>query len=267
MPSHQLKRTLLLRSRGPFLVLLAAVSLACNKDPVGVDDGERLPDADMRVLFIGNSLTYTNNLPAMVQTIAEATGHTMVFGIAAAPNVSLEDHWRNGVEGTILTVEADVVVMQQGPSSLPQNQDHLKYWADRLAGPIRQAGGEPALYMVWPDAGRTDAFNAVYEAYQEAAQEVNGLFMPAGLAWLHTWNQDPELDLYGPDGFHPSTLGSAVAALTIFRILFDQDVTLLPSRFEPTTSGLPTVDFGPNGDVIKQAVEIAVGGGPHEPGG
>ena len=104
------------RFRLLLLSIATALTLACNKDPVGVED-DRLPAADMRVLFIGNSLTYTNNLPSMVQTIAEATGYTMVFGIAAAPNVSLEDHWRNGVEGTIRTVEADVVVMQQGPSS------------------------------------------------------------------------------------------------------------------------------------------------------
>jgi hypothetical protein len=259
---HRISTSINLR----FLLLgtAALLTLACNKDPVGVED-DRLPDADMRVLFIGNSLTYTNNLPAMVQTIAEATGHTMVFGIAAAPNVSLEDHWRNGVEGTIRTVEADVVVMQQGPSSLPQNQDYLRYWTEKLAPAIREAGGEPALYMVWPEAARVGAFGAVYESYQGAAQAVNGLFIPAGLAWVHTWNQDPELALYGPDGFHPSYLGSAVAALTIFRVLFDRDVTMLPSRFEPTTSGLPIVDFGPDGDVIKQAVETAVGGGPQSP--
>jgi lysophospholipase L1-like esterase len=243
---------------------VATLTLACNKNPVEAE-GERLPDADVRVLFIGNSLTYTNNLPAVVQTIAEAAGHTMVFEMVAAPNFSLEDHWLNGVERTILTVEADVVVMQQGPSSLPQNQEYLKVWTERLASAVRAAGGEPALYMVWPESTRIDAFGAVYESYREAAQAVNGLFMPAGLAWVHAWDQNPELQLYGPDGFHPSHLGSAVAALTIFRVLFSEDVSLLPSRLEPTTSGLPVVDLGPDGDLIKQAVEIAIdgaGGGP-----
>ena len=243
-----------------FMLALAVIlTPGCNKDPLGVED-EKLPEADIRVLFIGNSLTYTNNLPGMVKTIAEAAGQTMVFGMSAAPNVSLEDHWRAGVERTIHSVEADVVVLQQGPSSLPQNQEYLRVWTEKLAPSIRAAGGEPALYMVWPESTRTEAFGAVYESYRGAAEAVSGLFIPAGLAWVQAWNQDPELVLYGPDGFHPSDLGTAVAALTIFRVLFNKDVSDLPSRMEPTSPGLPVVDLGVHAEAIFQAVEIAVDG-------
>jgi hypothetical protein len=258
------------RPRGPrsypWVLLFAAnvFLLGCNSNPAEVDD-DPLPDADIRVLFIGNSLTYANDLPAMVQTIAEASGHTMVFGVQAAPNVSLEDHWLDGVERTIQAVEADVVVMQQGPSSLPQNQEHLRFWAGRLASAIRAAGGEPALFMVWPESYRIEAFSAVYDSYLGASEAVEGLFMPAGLAWVHTWNQDPEIQLYGPDGFHPSYLGSAVAALTIFRVLFGEDVSSLPSRLDPVTPELPVVDLGPDGDIVKQAVETAVAGENRSP--
>lgn len=243
-------------------ILALGFLLGCNSDPVDVEDP--LPDADMRVLFIGNSLTYTNRLPEMVQTIAEASGHTLAQGMVAAPNVSLEDHWLSGVERTINSVKADVVVMQQGPSSLPQNQEYLRFWTERMSESIRQAGGVPALYMVWPEATRAYAFDAVYESYLGAATAVNGLFMPAGLAWLYAWQQDPELELYGPDGFHPTPLGSAVAALTIYRILFNEDVTDLPSRMVPQSSGLPVIDLGLNADAVFLAVELAastVGGG------
>jgi hypothetical protein len=239
------------------LLLVIPVLLSCNKDPVEIEDA-RLPDADLRVLFVGNSLTYSNRLPEMVQTIAEATGHTMAVGVVASPNFSLEDHSRNGIGSTILSIEADVVVMQQGPSSLPQNQENLRAWTEILADPIRDAGGEPALFMVWPEITRVDAFGAVYESYRGAANAVNGIFIPAGLAWVYAWELDPELLLYGPDGFHPSQLGTAVAALTIFRVLFNEDVSVLPSRFVPVTSSLPIVDLGPAADVVQLAVETAV---------
>jgi len=162
------------------------------------------------------------------------------------------------VERTILSTEADVVVMQQGPSSLPENQVYLREWTEVLAPVIREAGGEPALYMVWPESARPFAFDAVYESYLGASQAVNGLFMPAGRAWLHVWGQNPELQLYGPDGFHPSQLGSAVAALTIYRVLFNEDVSDLPSRMVPTSPGLPTLDLGEHADLIFLAVEAAV---------
>ena len=245
------------KTKPPFLLALALLlPLGCNSDPV--DLVEDLPDAEMRVLFIGNSLTYTNNLPDIVQTIAEAAGHTLAQGMVALPGVSLEDHWRSGVESTILSSKADVVVMQQGPSSLPENQVYLREWTEKLAPAIREAGGEPALYMVWPESARPFAFDAVYESYLGAAEAVNGLLMPAGQAWIHVWGQDPELQLYGPDGFHPSQLGSAVAALTIYRVLFNEDVSHLPSRMVPSSPGLPTLDLGEYADLVFLAVEAAV---------
>lgn len=244
---------------GLIVAMTVALGLACNGDPVDVEDEG--PEAEKSVLFIGNSLTYTNNLPAIVQAIAEAAGHTLAQGSAVAPNVSLEDHWRSGVENTILAVEADVVVMQQGPSSLPANQEYLRVWTEMLAPVIREAGGRPALYMVWPEASRIDAFDAVYHSYQSAAEAVDGLFIPAGQAWRNAWAQDPTLPFYGSDGFHPSQLGSAVAALTIFRVVFNEDVSDLPSRLVPTTPGLPTVDFGVHARIIYQAVELAVANG------
>lgn len=249
------------RSRRTPAVALASVLFlptACKSDPVGIRGP--LPDAELRVLFVGNSLTYTNDLPGMVQTIAEAAGHTLAQAAVAYPNLSLEDHWYRGVQREILEAEADIVVMQQGPSSLPQNQIHLAAWADTLATAIRQAGGEPALFMVWPEVTRTSAFDAVYQAYQGAATAVGGLFIPAGQAWLESWSQDPSLPFYGPDGFHPSPLGSQVAALTIYRVLFDADVSELPARMDPTSPGLPVVDLGSDAQTILQGVEEAVAG-------
>jgi len=141
---------------------------------------------------------------------------------------------------------------------LPENQEYLKAWTETLAPVIRDAGGEPALYMVWPEAARTYAFDAVYESYLGAAEAVNGLFMPAGQAWIHVWAQDPEVQLYGPDEVHPSQLGSAVAALTIYRVLFNDDVSDLPSRMVPHSAGLPILDLGEYADMILLAVEMAV---------
>ena len=52
---------------------------------------------------------------------------------------------------------------------------YLRTWTETLAPVIRQAGGTPALLMVWPEATRIDAFDAVYRSYQGAAEAVSGL--------------------------------------------------------------------------------------------
>lgn len=218
----------------PLPLLLAACLL--NSEPSGIDD------ADLRVLFIGNSLTYTNNMPAMVAQLAAARGRSFAHGTAAQPNFSLEDHWAAGIAGLIQEQRADVVVMQQGPSSLPSNQAHLAHWAQQLAPVIRAAGGEPALLMVWPDASRISAFDDVHTAYRDAAEAVNGIWLPAGEAWRSGWRIDPTLPAYGGDGFHPSAVGSLAAALTVYAVLFEARAELESCPF-PLVGGVTAAEL------------------------
>ncbi|HVX88834.1 MAG TPA: hypothetical protein VG940_07910, partial [Gemmatimonadales bacterium] len=34
--------------------------------------------------------------------------------------------------------------------------------------------------------------------------------------WINAWAKDPDLALYGPDNFHPSPLGTYLAALAVY---------------------------------------------------
>lgn len=185
-----------------------------------------IPEADFRMLFIGNSLTYANDMPRMVQHLANSAERSFAYGVVAGADYNLEDHWADGITATIAAQRADVVVMQQGPSSLPTNQQHLAFWAGQIEPSIRAAGGIPALYMVWPEASRLSAFDAVRDAYFNAAEAVDGLFLPAGEVWRAAWARDPDLATYGSDGFHPSAIGSMAAALTIFAVAFEAEALL-----------------------------------------
>lgn len=240
--------------RYAILPLLVVFAVCATTSPTVT---EPIPEADARVLFLGNSLTYTNDLPFMVQVIAEAAGHTLTHRSVARPNYSLEDHWNSGGRDVVLAAEADFVVMQQGPSSLPDNQEYLRTWAERFGPVIAETGGTPALYMVWPDDSRLEAFDDVRDSYEGAAVSVGGLFIPAGDAWRAAWDAGLTRPLYGPDGFHPSTLGSAIAALTIVRALFDEPLVGLSNPIVPTTEGLPAIDLGADAALILEAVETA----------
>lgn len=217
-------------------MFLAAALLGC-----GSSAGPAVPPPSdgpsLRVLFVGNSLTYTNDLPDLVAGIATAAGEErrLVHRTVAFPNVSLSDHWARGeASRAIETGEWDVVVLQQGPSSLPESRAHLIEWSERFAERIHPTGARPALLMVWPSAARAGAFDAVRESYAAAAEAVDGLFLPAGEAWRGAWSRDPDLALYGPDGFHPSLLGSVVAALVVFEGVYGHappdPITEIPRR-------------------------------------
>lgn len=226
----------LIRRPAVLAALIACGGAACLPDVTGVGtDGpsELDPTADLTVLYIGNSLTASNDLPGLTRAVAAAAGRTISHAVRTAPDVSLEDHWNAGAANLIGSLGADVVVLQQGPSSLPASQQHLRQWAAQLAEPIRAAGGTPALLMVWPDVTRQFAFDDVSASYRGAAEAVDGIFIPAGDAWRAVWRRDPGAALYGSDGFHPSRLGSLVAALTTYAALFDADVRALPHSLAP----------------------------------
>jgi hypothetical protein len=181
------------------------------------------------VLFVGNSLTFTHDIPGLVQALAEATGRTLTRETVVMANSSLEEHWNGITPDTIRALKPAVVVMQQGPSSLPESRDHLIYWTRQFAGVIREAGGEPALFMVWPSLDRKDYFGDVWTSYKLAADTVGGVFIPAGQTWVEAWELDPTLELYGPDDFHPSYLGALAAAQTIFAVLADVPADSIPA--------------------------------------
>ena len=191
------------------------------------------PDEDvLRVLFIGNSLTEGNDLPAMLEAIAASVRDGPRIHVAAVTRggFSLEDHWDGSdARSRIARDPWDWVVLQQGPSALPSSRANLREWAARYAPLIRAAGAEPALYMVWPESTRRSAFDSVRLSYAQAAADVGGALVPAGDAWRAVWRRNAEAPLYGSDGFHPSPLGTYVVAVTMYARLTGRSPLGLPS--------------------------------------
>jgi hypothetical protein len=210
------------------LVLLAGSVAACGGEMGPNDD----PSATFRVLFIGNSLTYTNDLPSMVKALADSAGvERSHFAMVAFPNFALEDHWAQGEALTAIRRGGwDHVIMQQGPSALPESRVNLIFWAKKLAEEIRMIDAVPGMYTVWPSSDRSGDFPRVVESYQMAADSIGGPAFPAGAAWLAAWEVESGLALYGGDGFHPSPRGSYLAAITIFGRLYHRSAVGLPNR-------------------------------------
>jgi hypothetical protein len=175
----------------------------------------------LRVLFVGNSLTATNDLPAVVAEIARQAGRRLEYRTIAPGGYALEDHWNQGdARVALASAPWDVLVMQQGPSALPESQANLREWATRFAAEARARGVRPALLTVWPESYRRSALPDVIASYRRAAAAARAELLPGGLGWRLAWRCDSRLPLYGADGFHPSRLGTYTAALTVYGRLF-----------------------------------------------
>ena len=223
-----------------FATLMACLAIA------DIGAGEGVPSA--RLLFIGNSLTTTNDLPAMVVAIAAQSGlqGRVTTRTVAFPDYGLEEHWKDGrAVRAIRAGNWTHVVLQQGPSSLPQSQVLLRHYTKAFDREIRRTAARTALYSVWPPRARAAAFDAVTASYANAAADVGGLLVPAGEAWRAAWRRDAALPLYGADGFHPSPMGTYLAALVCFERLTGRSAVGLPNPSSSRDGSLRDVRIDP----------------------
>lgn len=197
-------------------------------------DVREAPKDGRRVLFVGNSFTYSNDLPAIVEALAAATGQkpfvheSVVYG-----GYSLEDHWNDGQAMSAIGKGGwEIVVMQHGPSAWDGRPTMYEY-APRFAKEIRRVGARPGFYMVWPEKGRlgTD-LDRCSETYRTAAEMVDGLLFPGGEAWREAWKLDPDLPLYSFDELHPSKTGSYLVALVMYEQIYKKSPMGLPSELK-----------------------------------
>jgi DNA-binding beta-propeller fold protein YncE len=187
----------------------------------------------LHVLFIGNSLTSYNDLPRIVEAMGRARGVELDVHSVVRNNASVQDHWDEGT--AVRMVESrrwDFVVFQHGPSASEEGRVALREAMALFAPKVRAAGGVSALYMVWPFASRPQDFDRVRETYALAAQDVSGLFLPAGEAWRAAWREDAGIQLYLPDGLHPTPAGSYAAALVIYAGITRTSPVGLPAELD-----------------------------------
>ena len=209
--------------------------------------------AVLNLLFIGNSLTASNDLTRLIEAMGRASGIAIRCTVIARPNFSLEDHWVDGEARRLIGRGVwSHVVLQQGPSALPESRVLLNEYARRFDRDIRRVKARTAFFMVWPSAARGGDFDGVSASYTGAADLTGGLLLPAGDAWRAAWRREPGLALYGPDGFHPSPLGSYLAALAIFHALTGQ--------FPPAASAPPGMSAH-QFEILRAAVAESAGRG------
>ncbi len=189
----------------------------------------------MRILFIGNSLTFYNDLPGMFADLARSGGHQVEFEMAAPGGWSLSHHAAS--EATLEKMERqrwDVVVLQERsdiPAIVDQREEQMYPAIRLLESRIRAGGAQTVLFVAWgrrdglPEAGLGDyaAMQGQIQAgYIEIAKELHTLAAPVGRAWQGAMTQDQNLDLWAYDGIHPNEMGTYLAACVFYSVIFQQ---------------------------------------------
>jgi hypothetical protein len=174
-----------------------------------------------QILFVGNSLTYSNDLPKLVAQYGASKGNQITTQTLAYGGYALEDHWNDGELQQLITKGSfDFVVVQQGPSSQADGREMLFDYGERIAALCEVRGAKLVFFMVWPAKVNYHTFDGVIKNYTDAAAHSGSLLCPVGKVWKDHFDSTNDFSYYGPDQFHPSLEGSTVAAQIIYETLF-----------------------------------------------
>lgn len=175
------------------------------------------------ILFIGNSLTYTNNLPKLVKKSAKSKGIKIDTKMFAFPDYAIADHWNNGlVHKLIASKKYDYVIIQQGPSSQNDGRKMLIEYGKEFNSLCKLNDAKLCYFMVWPSLKYYYTFKDVIKNHKDAASINNSIILPVGEVWKDYIDNTNNYEYYSSDGFHPSLKGSQIAAKVIVEYLFPE---------------------------------------------
>lgn len=187
----------------------------------------------LKVLFIGNSFTYSNDMPTMLFRILQAglAQRPLKIGQVTYPSLPLALQWHYGVAPEAIRKSGpwDFVIIQEqsvGPIRAP---DDFAHYGSLFDAEIRKAGARTVLLMTWADLDRNEDQKILTQRYEELGRKLQCLVAPAGTALFRAHNRFPKLSLYQADHHHPGPMGSYLVACTIYGVLTKSNPSQLPA--------------------------------------
>lgn len=223
-----------------------------------------------KVLFIGNSYTYSNNLPQLITDIALSKSDTVVYDTSTPGGYTFQMHCTNSATWQkIRSQKWDVVVLQaqsQEPSFSPSQVLTQTYpYAKQLCDSIRASSvcTEIMFFMTWGRKNGDMSYCSAYpqvctyngmqarlrESYMQFKDSNMASVAPVGVAWKNFISGYPLIDLYTPDESHPSLHGSYLTACVFYSSIFKK--TAVGSTYNPS---LPIADVSNIQFITSQTV-------------
>ncbi len=225
------------------VILVFLLLFNCSTDYTD-DDTEEIQY--VKILYIGNSYTYFNDLPKIIKDIAITVNIDITYDQSTFGGYRFLHHKDDAA--TISKIQAedwDYVVLQnqsQRPGFKPDDvrSDSLPH-AEALVDLIKANNSQTEIiyFQTWGREngdsqnaayyslvstfdGHTQALKEGYEIYQEST---GGEIAPVGSVWQQVVNDGSRpfnrSDLWIEDESHPELLGSYLAALTILSQIMD----------------------------------------------
>lgn len=171
----------------------------------------------MKILFIGNSHTFFNDMPHTVAGLFGACGlETPDVTMLTIGGMTLDWHYEQPqTRFNIAYGHYDFVVLQDVAHPFV-GREKLLSDVGLMMQLIEKTDTRPCLYMTWSEQIKPEIQAPMRDAYRLASETYGTLLARAGEAWDIIRHTCPEITLYYSDGEHASPYGSYLAACAIF---------------------------------------------------
>jgi hypothetical protein len=191
---------------------------------------------ELKVLFVGNSYTYGNNLPHIVSILSDSTEIKLITRKSVIGGAYLREHWNGERElitrEIIATGEFDIVVLQNNSMAALKAPDSTFKYVKLFAEYNDQHGAETYLFNTWARE-KVPQFQPEIDAmYQKAALESDAIRVPVGPAWELAQEIRPTIDLFTSDGSHPNELGTLLTACVFVKSITGELPLYPPGTFK-----------------------------------
>lgn len=186
-----------------------------------------------RVLLVGNSLIYTNNLPGLLRSLARAQGSGPLIDTVSyvMPGAELQDHLRSGQALAALQADHwDVLVLQERGGLLAclaamTQKDEASCRNSvrahkRFADAAKARGTRVVLMGTWgPDADYQDRLD---RGLRQLARETGATPLFLGTRLRDYQASHREAKLFTDESLHPSLVASLILAAGLYREISGQ---------------------------------------------
>lgn len=171
----------------------------------------------LRVLFVGNSYIYYNNLPQMVSLLSDSLNTKLICKKSTFGGATLGDHWnsRKGLRTReILAKEKfDIIIIQDNSMWPLEHGDSVLMYGKLFCDLIKSKNATPYIYNTWSRETTPQTQSAINKTYETLALQTQSVLVPVGSVWAEAKAQKPTVQLYMSDESHPSWHGTFLTAL------------------------------------------------------
>ena len=213
----------------------------------------------MRVLFVGNSHTYFNDMPELFACMyCQIEGTRPEVTMLAYSGRDLKWHRSEyfSLRFALMYGSYDYCLIQQQAHPFPE-EDFTEQWLDQVVEMCRRCHVKPIIYMTWAAKAQPEMTAVMSSFYRRMAEKHCCDLLPVGEMFADITQIGPEYDLYWNDGEHASPYGDYMIASSLVRFITGRDISPLTAdgidfavRFDPETS-LPQAEENTESVTVK----------------